>query len=345
MNKKILAVAISVAVAAPITAFAGNNVIYGKMHAVYDFVDTNDAGGVDSSDDVAGQLRPSRIGFKGSEDLGDGMKAIFQIETQTGNSLGNRNTFVGLSGGFGTVVLGTHDTPYKISTGSLDLFGDTRADYNNIIGNYNGAVGFDERAGQTAAYITPTVSGLHAAIARVSLKAAEAAGAKETEAWSMTAIYKNGPIFATVAYEAYEDGSGSLGGFGVPDVNGESSAFKLGAGYKIGDGKIGFVYEDIDTEAANADRDAYMINYAHKFGANTFKIQYAAADDRDGLASSGAKNWTLGLDHAFSKRTKVYGLYTTTANDTNASYGLGNIAASGAGNDVNALSFGLVHTF
>lgn len=351
MNKKLLALVMAAAMAAPFAASADSNVIYGKMHYSWDFADTNEAG--DSSDDAPGISRASRLGFKGSEDLGDGMKAVFQIESQINSTVGSRNTFVGLAGGFGTVVLGRHDTPYKIATGSLDIFGDTAADYNNIIGTNSGGTDFDERVSQTIAYITPTMGGFHGAIARVSLKANEdtdttgtppvaIAGNDETEAWSVAGIYKNGPLFGSLAWESHSGPIG-LGSTGSQ----EEDALKLGLGYSFGDSKIGFIYENIDHDGSNSalSRDAYYINFAQKFGANTFKIAYGNADDSDAATNDGADTWAVGIDHAMSKRTKVYGLYTTMSNDSAGNYGLNGYSNVVAGKDVDAFSVGIVHKF
>jgi predicted porin len=109
---------------------------------------------------LQGESRANRIGVKGSEDLGNGLKAIYQVEfgvqladtnanvTSGADNVTMRNSFVGLAGGFGTFLVGRHDTPFKISTGKLDLFADTMADY-------NGTVGFqDLRTDNTVAYIS-----------------------------------------------------------------------------------------------------------------------------------------------------------------------------------------------
>ena len=362
MNKKLLAIAVASALAAPMAANANDNIIYGQMHYSWDFIDTNDANN-DASDDATGVSRASRLGFKGSEDLGDGMKAVYQIEQQVDEAtMGSRNTFVGLAGGFGTLVMGRHDTPYKISTGSLDIFGDTIADYNMVIGRYMTNTGtgatdtrFDERAPQTVAYITPDFGGFHAAIARVSAKQNEAAGAAESEAWSLAGIYKNGPLFASLAYQRVDDGNNAFAGLRIGTGGGttatdESDAWKLGLGYSFGDGKIGFVYEEIEGEAANTDKKGYLVNYAHNFGNNTFKIAYGVNDDIGNVANSGSDMLALGLDHSFSKRTKVYAIYATMDNDSGAAYGLnggdGLGAAGGVqGRDVDALSFGIIHKF
>ena len=155
----------------------------------------------------------NRVGVKGSEDLGNGLKAIYQLELGVnfgdnnipGGANGGisiRNSFVGLAGGFGTVLLGRHDTPLKISTGKLDLFSDTMADY-------NGTVGFqDLRTDNTVAYISPSFSGFSFMGAVVSSGGGTAGFGDNINsdqiagAYSLAAIYNNGPFYASAAYES-----------------------------------------------------------------------------------------------------------------------------------------------
>jgi predicted porin len=162
----------------------------------------------------AGGGRASRLGVKGSEELGGGLKAIYQIElginpTDTNNNLVNnadaitmRNTFVGLAGGWGTALMGRHDTPLKISTGKLDLFADTLADYNATVGFQ------DLRADNAVAYISPSLSGFTFAAAVVPAGGGTALGVPNTESdninegWSVAGIYSNGPFYGSVAYES-----------------------------------------------------------------------------------------------------------------------------------------------
>ena len=80
MQKKLIALAVAAAVAAPMSV-AADVKIYGKMHASWDWTDSNDNAN-DDSDDSTGVFRASRLGFKGSEDLGGGLSAIWQVETQ-----------------------------------------------------------------------------------------------------------------------------------------------------------------------------------------------------------------------------------------------------------------------
>jgi predicted porin len=160
-----------------------------------------------------GENPANRFGLKGSEDLGNGLKAIYQIEIGIdfgdanipgGNNetFSVRNSFVGLAGGFGTALVGRHDTPMKISTGKLELFSDTVADY-------NGTVGFtDYRTDNTIAYISPSFSGFSFMGAMVAPGGGTAGSGMNINsdsiagAYSLAAIYNNGPFYASAAYEA-----------------------------------------------------------------------------------------------------------------------------------------------
>jgi predicted porin len=170
--------------------------------------------GMSDNNNFQGVGRSSILGVKGSEDLGGGLKAIYQIELdikmndQNSQLVDNndgftyRNTFVGLAGGWGTALMGRHDTPLKISTGKLDLFADTMADY-------NGTIGFqDLRADNAVAYISPSFSGFTLAAALVPGGGGTAGFGNSTqsdsiaEGYSIAGIYSNGPFYASAAYEA-----------------------------------------------------------------------------------------------------------------------------------------------
>nr|VFJ62264.1 MAG: Outer membrane protein (porin) [Candidatus Kentron sp. FW] len=382
MQKKLLSMAIAGALALPGAAVAElkNVDIYGKFHASWDFVDNESVG--DDFDDNTGVFRNSRLGFKGSEKLSDGVKAIWQIETglhtHGNDKLAMRNTYIGLDNDtWGTIVYGKHDSPYKTATAKLDIFSDTIADYNNIIGAHitGSATGtfssnFNERIPQLVMYTTPTYGGFKARVARESWQQDEnqtTTGNEDTEGWSAMGVYDKGPFFASLAYELFK-GDGNRGALAKKDVD----AWKLGLGYKLGNSKISVVYEDIDRDGSDAadktaTRDAFSVSLAHDIGSNTIKLAYAKANDSDASASDdGAQNWSFGVDHNFSKRTKIYAIYTRMDNDSNANYGLyggqmkaetgratpsyytGGTSATSAsvtGKDIDAMSFGIIHKF
>lgn len=336
MKKSLIALAVAGVVSAPAFAATSNVDIYGVVNVAIQDTDA-------SNTDIQVTDNFSRIGFKGAEDLGGGLKAVWTIESGLGSgsdgmgtgSIGTRNTFVGLAGGFGTFVMGRHDTPYKMGTGSLDIFGDTIADYNlgrldsvSLVDNIH-----DRRDASAIAYISPTFSGFHAAVAVVStnnLNLATSASSLNSgdsfDAVSATGVYSNGPLFASLSYQNVE----------VAD----STAWKLGVGYTFGDTKVGFVYEDIDnlvsvtgTGAAatlaptTTDRDSWLVNVAHTMGPIVLKAQYGQAD----VGAADQDQWALGADYNLSKRTSAYLVYGNGDND--------------AGDDVSGWNLGVKHSF
>jgi predicted porin len=368
MNKKILTVAVAGIMAAPV-AMAGDVTIYGEAHVAMSYYDLeNDWGGHgDKVWDLASHQ--SFIGFKGSEDLGGGLSAIWQMEIQIeladGGSTGAgvldnqdwgnmRNSFVGLSGGWGTFVMGRHDTPYKISTASLDLFSETVADYNGD-GSDAGPIcagapagcttaiglGFqDIRADSAVAYISPNLNGLTLAGAWVTAGGPDhLAGTVDIsdliEAWSVAAIYSNGPFFASAAYEDVDsetaDGLGVLSGMVVAH-----DKWRVGLGYTANAVHVGLVYEDVDggnfASPAFGDAERWQLSGSYTFGNNVVKAMYGSSDYKDATSNGDINQWAIGLDHNFSKRTQAYLVYMSIDSDGN-------------GWDVDAYSLGLRHKF
>jgi predicted porin len=347
MKKSLIALAVASAVAAPAFAATSNVDVYGTVRMSVENVDAP------AGDTFTITDRVSRIGFKGSEDLGGGLKAIWQIEQQinaTGSPLsdtnaitatsvssggitttttgthpagafggaGMRNTFVGLSGGFGTALIGRHDAPYKLG-GSADLFGDTAADAQQsrgIIGSGN----FDLRVNGTIAYVSPTWSGFHFAVATVPGETAIADGLMD--AYSLVGVYANGPLKATLSYQMHDKD--------ILAAAADESAWKANVGYKMGDLSFGATYEKQDNVAGTAgrDKDAWLVSAAYAMGPITLKAQFGDRDDD--VAANDLERWTIGADYALSKRTGVYALYN--ADDAN-------------GVDTDTFSVGINHSF
>jgi len=322
MKKSLIALAIAGVVSAPAFAATSNVDVYGVMNIAIQDTDV-------SNSDMTILDNTSRIGFKGSEDLGGGLKAIWQIESGlggsgttaigTGATLGTRNTFVGLAGGFGTVLMGRHDTPYKLGTGSLDIFGDTIGDYNlgrtgqQIVNNTH-----DHRNGSALAYISPTFSGFHAAVAVVMNNGEPGSALNDgstIDATSITGIYTNGPLFASLSFQD------------AKVLN--SKGTKLGLGYTMGDAKVGFVYEDVNNAGAGTDTSAWLVNGVYNMGPIALKAQYGKNDN--GAAANGDV-WTLGADYSLSKRTTAYAVYS--AGDNGAPAG-----------DISGWNLGVKHSF
>ncbi|HUX62603.1 porin [Sulfuricella sp.] len=391
MNKKLIALAVAAALApAAAMADSGNVSIYGILDASIDVTDNGD-----TADGTKQGIRThkvssnsSRIGFKGNEDLGNGLAAVWQIETALnvdggattgGTTLGSRNTFVGLSSKTaGTVILGRHDTPYKLATRGLDYFTDGLADNRNIMGGggatsttagpvAGSALSFDGRQSDVVAYISPTFSGFHAAVAYVAgAELVTTSGQQKGNAWSAMGMYDNGPLMASLAYERHKVGDANTGDagpswVGAGSVNRSEKAWKLGVGYKIIDAlQVGFAFEktsdDLNAGTEVFGHKAWTLGGKYSMGSNDLKLAFTKAGDQGSTSDTGAKQWALGVDHNMSKRTKVYAQYVKLNNDKNAFYGLngagatGSVSAIGAstlagGADPSAWSFGMRHSF
>jgi predicted porin len=354
MNKKLIAIGIAAALAAPLAAQAGVEV-YVDARASLDFVNNNDNTPGNKDSTVSLSSNYSNIGFKGDEDLGAGLTALWQVEQEVDFDTGTwgsraRDTYVGIAGGFGSVLAGHMRTPYRAATVRLDPFADTRGDSSAIIGstgNLGGTAAYglfnDEfRASNMITYMTPDLSGFNAAVAYVMSDAIgddnlpKTSAADDRNAYSLSVGYNNGPIFATAGYESISK-AGLGGGTGTPDAQ----AYKIGGSYTIMDATtIGALFENIDLGGTIGDRNAWSLNVSHKIGSTTLMAAYTAADDNS-TSSSGASQYSIGVKQALSKNTEVYALWTQVSNDDNAAYSLDNTPGVVTGQDMSAFSLGI----
>ena len=374
MNKKLSTVGIAVVMIAPLMAQAGVEV-YGDVRVSVDYASNHDNGtGTGSCNyDAATQTNDpavscqkdkmgvssnaSYIGFKGDEDLGDGMSALWQFEQgvdfDTGNWVGDRRpTFVGLGGGFGTLMAGRFDTPYMHATDKYDIFMDTKADYNAIMGATvvsapDGGAFFDQRVSNTLVYATPDLGGLTAQLAWVVADAVSgndslplAKSAADQAAFSFGSNYDNGPVSLAAAYQL-DQKAGSAGD--------DATAWKVGGSYTIKDATtLALIYESIDLGGTVKGRNAFYISAAHRMGNTTLKLAYAAADKCGGTscANTGAQQASVGVTQSLSKYTEIYALYTQVNNDNAASYDLVYGPPNAVvGKGESSLSFGINHKF
>ncbi len=393
MQKKIIALAVASALVAPAAFADTSNVnVYGVANVSYDMVTTkfNNAAGV-AGGTSTGKVssNTSRIGLKGSEDLGDGLSAIWQVEslinidnagnttaggagaTVSGNVLGGRNTFAGLSSAnMGTVIMGRHDTPYNISTRKLDVFGDGIADNRSLMGGTAGknvAGSFDGRQPDVIAYISPAISGFTGAIAYLNLaEDANVTTRSKASAWSLAGMYSMDAFYGSLAYEVHDIGAGTLSPSIAPVVTAlvpgaialttaaKESSVKFGFGYTQDAIAVGFAYEktsdNLNAGANLLGHSAYYLSGKYSFGNDAVKAAYTKVGS-GAAVNTGASQFSLGYDHSLSKRTTVYALYTALKSDSAANFGLsangtgGANTAIGLGNAPSAMSFGMKHTF
>ena len=323
MNKKLIAIAIAGALAAPLAAQA-EVTIYGTMDVSIDSIN-NDVKGNDTDSSLAASSNSSNIGFKGAEDLGGGMKAIWQAEAGVNptdannggsNSWAARNTIVGLAGGFGTFVLGRHDTPYKVLGIKGQFFvngiGDTRT-LTNIDAQ-------DARANNVIAYISPNMNGVSLFAAYVTDLAGSGMDNTDNGAYSVSLSYANGPLFIGVANQKIKQDGVPAKYNTVPDA--DPQATRVVASYKLGGLKVAANWQQDKNVAGldGFDNTGWGLGAAYTMGNNTVKAMFQNAGEFDNTDKTGATKWAIGIDHAMSKQTTLYAAYAATSNDDNAFY-------------------------
>ncbi|MCR4297146.1 MAG: porin [Gallionella sp.] len=365
MNRKLKQLIIIGLAAAPALALADTaNVIsiYGKADMSFDFIRTGSSAlGVAGASKNAVSSNVSKLGFKGAEGLSDGLSAIWQIEQQINmdgsgtSTFATRNSFLGLkSDSMGTVLLGRHDTPYKLATRKLDIFGDSIADNRALLGGVtsNATVdsayaAFDGRQPDVIAYTSPEMNGFTGAIAYVNLAEGNTNAAQaKSNALSLAGMYKAGALYGAFGYEEHKLNS-------ILDT--KESAWKLGLGYDFSPFAMGFVYEKTDDNAgalgANArGHNAYYLAGNYKMGMNTVKLAYGKAGQHGATANTGANQFSMGYDHGLSKRTKLYAIYSRINNNTASDYGFSQSTAAagtinGIGSSPSVISLGMQHSF
>ncbi len=351
MQKKLIALAVASAMSAPAFADNANFTFYGRADVSYDYISTGtSAAGVAGTNKGNVSSNVSKFGFKGSEDLGGGLAAIWQIEQQidinggsdtgTGKfTFATRNTFGGLKGDFGTVLMGIHDTPYKLSTRKLDVFGDSIADNRSLLGGVkqqSAFTSFDGRQNHVLAYISPAMANITLAAATVNLTQDITTGtAPKNSAFSIAAWYDAAPFYGALAYEQHTLNTN----VGTTTKGNSESAARAGFGYTMDAFSIGFVYEKTkDKLAVNAanlyGHTAYYVAGKYTFGNSAVKLAYGKLGDIGSVANTGAAQASVGYDYGLSKHTKLYAIYSHISNNRAAAYGFSQ-STSGNGNSVN----------
>lgn len=368
MRKSLIALAIAGVFVAPAAMADTSNV---TIYGIADIAVGSTNNGVVSNTQVSSQV--SKLGFKGSEDLGDGLSAIWQIEQQIDmdnssaagakNSFATRNSFAGLkSESMGTVLLGRHDTPYKMATSKLDVFVDQLAINYSVMGGgssaTNGGGLHMARLTDEIVYISPkmnnfTVAAAYVAAAETTTTAAQQKGT----AYSLATMYDAAPLYAALAYQSFKYGAAGTGTFGSTPAlaaGDTQSSTRLGFGYTMDALQLNLVYENNKSSVLGLDkfgRSNLYLAGKYSFGNDDVKLAYANAGQIGGVANTGAKQISVGYDHSLSKRTTLYTQYTKISNQSGANYGLSSAgstaggAAVALGNNPSGYAFGIKHVF
>lgn len=252
----------------------------------------------------SGGLNTNRWGLKGSEDLGGGLKANFQLEqgfavdAGTGNGLAtstqfDRQAWVGLSGGFGEVKFGKTWTAYDLFRGSVN----NTANLNlSVTGDVFKAAGGDytSNQGNQIQYATPVFSGVSAAVG-YSFGENKTTTTSATDTLSLHVKYAAGPLVVGYAYQSEE----------VANAKDTDYNF-FGGSYDFGVAKLVGGYNRT-TRAGDSKDSEYQLGVSAPFGPTTVYFGYASGKTKvAGTTTEKASGYNLVASYALSKRTDVY---------------------------------------
>ncbi|MBT3066521.1 porin [Rhodoferax sp. U11-2br] len=342
MKKSLIALAV---LAASGAAMAQSSVtIYGIADVWFGTVKTNN--GTSSLTQTkldSGGVNGSRWGLKGSEDLGGGLKANFQLEQGFDMDSGkggttsiagvdtaaafSRQSWVGLSGDFGAVKLGRTPTPFD------DINGASNAVFDSALSATKDvflSTGYTVRPNNTLFYQAPTFGGFSGAIS-YSLGEDKTASTSATSTTSMNLTYAAGPLAVQFGYQVQD----------IVNATATSADLKytrLGASYNFGVATLKASYGAVDNvgNVNGADTSEYQIGVDFPVSsALTLSGSIAKSDDNAKAGDAERTGYALGAKYDLSKRTFVYGGYRHAKTD--------NVTAADTKTDVFAV--GVQHRF
>ena len=338
MQKKLIALAVASLVSAP--AFAQSSVtIYGTFDAGVRHVDNTNVAGVSKANttmDSAGTYNSNRWGMKGSENLGNGMKANFNLEGgfMSGTGVGSisgglfgRKQIVGLSGSWGALDLGRNYTAIFYTTGAYDPF---RYKYTGIIpvATLDGA-----RRSNDIQY-TGKFNGLTVRLEHALGEVAGLSGASATT--EAGASYANGPFSVGLAWGQQKNATDTLYLSKQWTVGGayKMNPFEIMAGYHI-------LKADVAGGGTNDTKNWWLGGRYALSAANALTLAYYNTKlEAVAAAGDGERKLTmLGFVHNLSKRTELYaGLDHSSLDGTR-------ILTTDLKNKILGVSVGINHAF
>jgi predicted porin len=341
MNKKLIAIAVAAGLA-PMAAQADVSV-YGKLNMGLSVADSGGTG--DTASFMGITSHDSRLGVKGSEDLGNGMSAFFKMETEidmdnaAGNATFKRDKYLGIKGGFGEIKMGQFNTAYKNTYGKMDIFADSIGDVTGTGTHGELDDRFENMLGYKGTFGPITVD--------VNMDFAETDTSGEDDGLAVGLTYKAGSIMVTAGMVNHDSDQFA----GTTADEGTRIGFQM----KMGSSKLNVLQENVTKNAANSDYSVTTLQYGMDMGKNMFGVSYTMTG-RDGTAADSTQT-TIGVHHKLSKKTKVAVAYTTISNDENSTTlgrigatsnhnsGLGSWSAAGAGEDPSQMGVMITHSF
>lgn len=315
MQKSAIALAVAATLAASAVAHA-ETTFYGSFRMSVNYTDPDgiDPEDVNSPGDIQNLLddgnwdiknHSSRWGVRGSEDLGNGLSAIYQMETQVradvhnGSDFSGRLAWVGLKGGFGAVKLGAQWSPYYNVTGRTDVF-------NSVW--FNGAMypSGTFRKNDALVYETPDSISLFKGEVMLNMDGqtldddGNSTSEDSIDEYNLGANFNIGPAGLGVAY--------------LDNRVSDQDQWAVTGGVDFAGFNIAALYEDVDEVG---DAWSGLVQYA--FGNNIVRGAYGQLDQDEG---DKIDTWALGFQHNLSSRTRVWAEYEDVE-DSSSQFNIG----------------------
>jgi predicted porin len=331
----------------------------------------------------------SRVGFRGQEQLGGGLAAIWQIEQRvridegSGIFAGDRDSFLGLRGGFGTLKLGNMDTVYKTYGAAVgNFFGVGSGNFvssSNFLSEHGvgvedsefGDTGFHIRAPNSIQYETPEFGGFQAGLqfSPDERKGNPTRGNLNTNLWSAAVKYEAGPLYASVQYERHNDwfdvstSVEDATGVATSATNSKDTATRLSGKFAItpnhrvtGDiaqmewKETGGVAGDFE----KFKKRTWAVGWEAKWGGPwATEITYTRANKGTcsvvggGCTTDGMEGSlvAVGVGYTLSKRTLIFGIANKAKNGNSSQFDASSAFTPDRGEDVTNLAIGVSHSF
>jgi predicted porin len=350
MKKHLIAAAVAAAVAAP--AFAQNVELYGRFDQAYYNTKATAVNGTTTkvtNTGLDGGVGGSRLGFRGTEDLGGGLKAgfVFEYGTDVGENSGigaTRLGFAQLQGGFGTIRVGRQVSPVKAI---LDGFRASGNNTNFRPGDlyFGGAshLNADNRVSNAVTYVTPSMSGFSAQIQTAEVVTKTAAGSVagtgspvvsgQSESLGYSLNYSAGPLALAVGVMELDAKQ-----IGAPTST-KDELTTFAASYKFGFATLSAMYSEreVKTTTKTNDHNLWTIGAIVPLaGAWSANLEYSDGEEKaiGATAKADVSGYKLRANYAFSKRTSIYAIIGEDERKQ------GNAKTKNEG-----YAIGLVHTF
>ncbi|PUA16454.1 porin [Glaciimonas sp. PCH181] len=298
----------------------------------------------------------SRLGFRGTEDLGSGLSAIFVLETGfqadtgalgQGGLLFGRQAYVGLNGSFGAMTMGRQYTPNYIT---MTTVGDPfAAGLAGVFSNVMATSG--ARMNNAVKYVSPKFNGFNGELVYGFGEVAGTTAASRAIGGAIA--YASGLLNVRLAYHNRNNDTDTVKGLAaarntVLAANYDFGMIKAFAAYGINQGPNSSPLSNVNAYGSavapksSTDSRDFLLGATIPIGVGKVIVSYIHKDDKTRF-NQDATQLALGYTYSLSKRTDLYTSYARINNKNGAGYTVGSAIETGSGNS--AVNLGVRHTF